>query len=96
MRDDFPVTIYHNPACGTSRNTLAMIEAAGYRPTIVEYLKTGWTRQTLEAMAQETFAVLESGVIRPQTSLRLPLKQAAEAHVAIESRTTTGATVLLP
>jgi arsenate reductase len=50
MSDDFPVTIYHNPACGTSRNTLAMIEAAGYRPTVVEYLKTGWTRQELEAL----------------------------------------------
>jgi arsenate reductase len=50
MSDDFPVTIYHNPACGTSRNTLAMIEAAGYRPVVVEYLKTGWTRQKLEAL----------------------------------------------
>jgi arsenate reductase len=50
MSDDFPVIIYHNPACGTSRNTLAMIEAAGYRPVVVEYLKTGWTRQKLEAL----------------------------------------------
>ncbi len=50
MSNDFSITIFHNPACGTSRNTLAMIEAAGYRPTIVEYLKTGWTRQQLEAL----------------------------------------------
>lgn len=48
MSDDFPITIFHNPACGTSRNTLAMIEAAGYAPTVVEYLKTGWTRPQLE------------------------------------------------
>lgn len=34
------VTIYHNPACGTSRNTLAAIRAAGQEPVIVEYLKT--------------------------------------------------------
>jgi len=34
------VTIYHNPACGTSRNTLAMIRAAGIDPEIIEYLKT--------------------------------------------------------
>jgi arsenate reductase len=34
------VTIYHNPACGTSRNTLAMIRNAGIEPRIVEYLKT--------------------------------------------------------
>ncbi len=37
------VTIYHNPACGTSRNVLAVIEAAGYQPTIVDYLTTGRT-----------------------------------------------------
>jgi arsenate reductase len=47
---DFPITIYHNPACGTSRNTLAMIRAAGYAPTVVEYLKTGWTRPQLEGL----------------------------------------------
>ncbi len=35
-----PVTIYHNPACGTSRNTLAMIRASGQEPTVIEYLKT--------------------------------------------------------
>lgn len=45
---DFPITIFHNPACGTSRNTLAMIEAAGYAPTVVEYLKAGWTRSQLQ------------------------------------------------
>ncbi len=42
---DFPVTIFHNPDCGTSRNVLAMIRAAGYAPSVVEYLKTRWTRQ---------------------------------------------------
>ncbi len=34
------ITIYHNPACGTSRNTLALIRNAGVEPTIIEYLKT--------------------------------------------------------
>ncbi|PIB92895.1 arsenate reductase (glutaredoxin) [Caulobacter sp. FWC2] len=43
----FPVTIYHNPKCGTSRNVVAMVEAAGYTPTVVEYLKAGWTRELL-------------------------------------------------
>jgi arsenate reductase len=47
---DFAVTIFHNPACGTSRNTLAMIRAAGYEPVVVEYLKAGWTRQKLEEL----------------------------------------------
>ncbi|ESQ88050.1 arsenate reductase [Asticcacaulis sp. AC460] len=40
-------TIYHNPDCGTSRNVLAVLEAAGYTPTVVEYLKTGWTLDQL-------------------------------------------------
>ncbi|WP_181705398.1 arsenate reductase (glutaredoxin) [Chthonobacter rhizosphaerae] len=42
-----PVTIYHNPACGTSRNTLAMIHAAGEEPAVIEYLKTPPSRETL-------------------------------------------------
>jgi arsenate reductase len=50
MSEDFPVTVYHNPACGTSRNTLAMIGAAGYQPTVIEYLKTGWTREILRQL----------------------------------------------
>jgi arsenate reductase (glutaredoxin) len=33
------VTIYHNPACGTSRNTLALIRSRGIEPTVVEYLR---------------------------------------------------------
>ncbi len=45
---NFPITIFHNPACGTSRNTVAMVEAAGYAPTVVEYLKAGWTRPQLQ------------------------------------------------
>ena len=50
MADRFAVVIHHNPDCGTSRNALAMIEAAGYTPTVVEYLKTGWTRPQLAAL----------------------------------------------
>ena len=44
------VTIYHNPACGTSRNTLALIRNAGIEPTVIEYLKTPPDRGTLEAL----------------------------------------------
>lgn len=47
---DASVTIYHNPACGTSRNTLAAIRAAGIEPTVVEYLKDGWTKPQLKAI----------------------------------------------
>ncbi|WP_028748496.1 arsenate reductase (glutaredoxin) [Rhizobium mesoamericanum] len=44
------VTIYHNPACGTSRNTLEMIRNAGIEPTVVEYLKTPPSRAELVKM----------------------------------------------
>ncbi|RZJ80663.1 MAG: arsenate reductase family protein [Brevundimonas sp.] len=48
------VTIWHNPRCGTSRNTLAMIEAAGVAPLVVEYLKSGWDAETLTRLADAT------------------------------------------
>lgn len=41
------ITIYHNPACGTSRNVLAMIRNSGEEPTVIEYLKTPPGRATL-------------------------------------------------
>lgn len=44
------VTIYHNPDCGTSRNTLAMIRNAGIEPTVIEYLQNPPKRDTLTAM----------------------------------------------
>lgn len=46
------VTIYHNPNCGTSRNTLALLREKGVEPTVVEYVKAGWTRDQLEALLQ--------------------------------------------
>jgi len=49
-----PVTIYHNPACGTSRNTLAMIRASGEDPEVIEYLKTPPTRGQLIALVTAT------------------------------------------
>jgi len=42
------VVIYHNPSCGTSRNTLALLREKGLEPQVVEYLKTGWTREQLQ------------------------------------------------
>jgi arsenate reductase len=44
---DFPITIFHNPACSTSRKTIALVETAGYTPKVVEYLKAGWTAEQL-------------------------------------------------
>ncbi len=57
-------TIWHNPACGTSRNTLAMLEAAGARVTVIEYLKTP---PGAEKLAQ----LYRDAGITPQQGLRL-------------------------
>lgn len=47
------VTIYHNSACGTSRNTLALIRNAGIEPTVIEYLKTPPTRAVLQELIRK-------------------------------------------
>jgi len=71
MTDPFPITIYHNPECGTSRNALAMIQAAGYNPTVIEYRKAGWSRAQLEGL----FAAMAA---RPRDVLREKGTPAAE------------------
>jgi arsenate reductase len=56
MTPRLSITIYHNPDCGTSRNVLAVIRAAGYEPEIVEYLQVGWTVPQLQNLLAEMFA----------------------------------------
>lgn len=46
------ITIFHNPACGTSRNTLALIRHAGIEPEVVEYLKQPLSRDTLRSVIE--------------------------------------------
>lgn len=65
------VVIHHNPDCGTSRNVLAIIEAAGYRPNVIEYLKTGWTRPQL-------LGLFAAAGLTPRTALRETKSPAAE------------------
>lgn len=50
---DFPVTVFHNPGCGTSRRVLEIVQAAGRPATVVEYLKTGWTVEQLQELFGE-------------------------------------------
>ena len=57
------VVIHHNPECGTSRNVLNIILAAGYQPVVIEYLKTGWTEPQLRGL----FA---AAGLSPRTALR--------------------------
>jgi len=80
MSDSFPIVIHHNPGCGTSRNVLAVIEAAGYTPTVIAYLETGWTRPQLlglfaaagltprEALRTTKSPAAELGLLAPATS----------------------------
>ena len=65
------IVIYHNPECGTSRNVLAIIEATGYTPTVIEYLKTGWTKPQL-------LGLFAAGGLTPRTALRETKSPAAE------------------
>lgn len=53
MAISLDVTIYHNPACGTSRNTLALIRNTGIEPNIIEYLNTPPTRSKLIQLIQD-------------------------------------------
>jgi arsenate reductase (glutaredoxin) len=57
------IVIYHNPECGTSRNVLSIINAAAYKPTVIEYLKVGWTEPQLHGL----FAAAE---LTPRSALR--------------------------
>jgi arsenate reductase len=50
MAKPFPVTVYHNPKCSTSKQVLGMIEDAGHKPQVVEYLKAGWTKAQLKQL----------------------------------------------
>ncbi len=71
------ITIFHNPACGTSRNTLAMIRNSGVEPEVIEYLKTPPTqarlRQLLTAMGMNARALLrEKGTPYAELDLANP------------------------
>jgi len=57
------VVIYHNPACGTSRNTLALIRAAGIEPEVIEYLRDPPTRERLLELIA-TAGLTVRGVLR--------------------------------
>lgn len=63
--------IYHNPTCGTSRNVLAILEAAGAEPVVIEYLTEGWTRGQL-------LGLFAAAGLTPRAALRVSKSPAAE------------------
>ena len=97
MPEAFDIVIYHNPACGTSRNTLAMIRNAGIEPHVVEYLKTPPSRALITRMlARAGLSVRdvlrEKGTPYAELGLDDPaltdaqLLDAIEAHPALLNR----------
>ncbi len=61
---DARVVIFHNPNCGTSRNVLTALTEAGAKPTVVEYMKAGWTVDQLESL-------LSAMKLKPRDVLRV-------------------------
>jgi arsenate reductase len=74
------IVIHHNPDCGTSRNVLQIIEAAGYEPTVIEYLKEGWTRPQL-------LGLFAAAGLTPRTALRMTKSPAEELGLLDEAVT---------
>ncbi|MEE7463712.1 arsenate reductase (glutaredoxin) [Methylobacterium fujisawaense] len=90
MPESFDVVIYHNPACGTSRNTLAMIRNAGLEPHVIEYVKTPPARallvQLLARAGLSVRAVLrEKGTPFSELNLGDPALSDAQLLDAIEA-----------
>ena len=76
------VTLYHNPRCSTSRNALALLQARGIKPTIVEYLQTPLTRAQWQALATATGEPLQ-GLLRSKEPLYAELGLANATDEAI-------------
>jgi arsenate reductase len=78
------ITIYHNPRCGTSRNTLAMIRNSGVEPNVIEYLKTPPTREQLVALIAAAGLGVR-GIMRAKEALftELGLADAAQTDEAL-------------
>lgn len=73
----FPIVIHHNPDCGTSRNVLELVHAAGYAPTAIDYLREGWSRPQL-------LALFAAAGISPRQALRVSKTPAADLGLTEE------------
>lgn len=76
------ITIYHNPACGTSRKTLALIRDAGIEPTVIEYLKTPPGRDTLVQLVAGTGRPVRD-IVRQKEQLYAELALADASDAAL-------------
>jgi len=69
------VTLFHKPTCSTSRNALALLRERGIEPAVVDYMKTGWDRATLERLALATGHGVR-GLLRTKEAAAKPLLDA--------------------
>lgn len=74
------IVIHHNPECGTSRNVLSIIEQAGYKPEVIEYINEGWTRPQL-------LALFAAANLTPKSALRTSKSPAKELGLMEEGVT---------
>jgi arsenate reductase len=80
MSDFFPIVIFHNPDCGTSRNVLAILQAAGYAPKVVDYLQAGWTRG-------ELLSLFAAANLTPRAALRETKSPAQDLGLLVDGVT---------
>ncbi|MEM9963733.1 MAG: arsenate reductase (glutaredoxin) [Asticcacaulis sp.] len=62
------LTLYHNPKCSTSRKALALLEANGYQPEVVDYLKTGWTEAALKGLLKQMGGIAARDILRTRNT----------------------------
>lgn len=91
------IVVFHNPGCGTSRNVLRIIDAAGYCPTVIEYVEAGWTIPLLhtlfvaagisarDALRSRNTPAAELGLLEPNIK-EATLIQAMIAHPILVNR----------
>lgn len=72
------IVVHHNPNCGTSRNVVAILRAAGYEPEIIDYITEGWTRPQL-------LGLLAAANLTPREALRTTKSPAKELGLLDDS-----------
>ena len=79
------VTLFHNPKCSTSRNALTLLRERGIEPAVVEYLKTGWDRETLLRLAAEIDGGVRGLLRRKEEGAKALLAESADDETILSA-----------